>query len=159
LIIIEEDGLRRLGARRVETVLARHFLIDRYAVLYSLADEELVAELHGIVVFPRMTYIDIQQTVSIDVGNADSRTPCTVAGQMRLFRRVFETEIPLVKEQFIGTGVAGKKDIVQSVAIQIGDADARTVVEVFVAEHVERIVLPDIIRERYPGLFFVEEGE
>src|SRR6185312_114617 len=131
--------------RRVKTVGGGHILIDGDTVLYSLADKKLVAEAGRIIVFAGMTDIDIQQTVAIDVGDADARAPGPVAGKVCLPGHILEPEIPFVEKQFIGTGIAGKKNVVESVAIEIGDPDARAVVEVLVAENIERIVFPDIV--------------
>ena len=106
-----------------------------------------------------MADIDIQEAVAVDIGDADAGAPGAVAGDVRLPGDILEFKVPFVKEQFIGTGITRKENIIEAVIVKICDAYAGSVIEVFIAHDVEAVVLFDLIQEIDAGLFFGHERE
>jgi hypothetical protein len=102
--------------------------------------------------------IDIGIAIVIDIGYADPRTPsCRL--QTRRRRDIFEPEISLVDIQPAADHTPAKEQVGQAILIKIAYPDPRTIVHIFVDEHIHRIAFRDRIAEANMGLPRIHFGK
>ena len=159
LIIIEKDGLRGLGSGGVQSIFLCHLLVDGNTVADTLTDEKFVAQFRRIIIFPAMTHIDVHQSVTVDIGYTYPGGPGPIAGDVGLVGDVLEGEIAFIQEQLVVACITGKENVVQSVAVKVSNAYARAVVQVFIAEDVQRVILFDLIEVMDTGLPVIHQRE
>ena len=143
LIIIKKGGLGG-KALVVKPVLLRLLGKPCFSVgLLARVDEKLV----GRMLKAGMAEVDVRPAVLVHIGHAHARTPAT-RGNACLGGLVGKLEVALVQVQFAGCLVSRKKQVGESVVVEVGGCHATAVVEI--------IVFKDVVVEiRLEGVFKV----
>ena len=95
----------------------------------AIIDEQFIAALLSFQV-TRFAYIDIEVTIAIDIGHCNPGWPYIPGSKTGFFGNILKLEIAFVEIKSIGGLAAAKKDIGQSVVIDIADGHAAAVVEI-----------------------------
>jgi hypothetical protein len=96
--------------------------------------------------------IDIQKTIPIDIGHADSCGPNALDPKSRFLGNVFKFEIAFVQVKAIRGLVACKENIDQAIVVDVAECDAGSIEKIAKSIGVELFGKGKIISEINPGM-------
>jgi hypothetical protein len=111
-------------------------------------------------VFPEGgAHVEVLPAVPVDVDHGHAGAPVAVPPYVRLVGHVLKFQVALVEVQLVGHHVAGKVNVGPAVVVEVADADAPTVVNVFFRQDVKRVAFGDGVRKVNPGLVGGKQGK
>src|SRR5438477_11894577 len=157
-VAIEKHGLCG-KPDQVEAICCGTFFEPGNALpVAALVDEELIMSRERRVA-AHVRYIDIEQSVAVDVDEHNSGRPELRLRSEGAIRNILESEIPLVDVQPVLTLVRREVEVRQTVAVEISGRNTATVVVVEVIEDVQRRCGLQLVDEADPRCLRIQQLE
>ncbi len=100
------------------------------------------------------TNINIEPAIVIDIYHYNSGTPILLVNKSRLLRNIFKLPITFVFIKLVGAHIGRKKNICESIIIDITNGYASAVIKIAVGKNIEVFCICYIIGKVNAGRFF-----
>ena len=107
----------------------------------------------------RITDINIQPAIIIDIHHGHAGTPHTILTESGLSRYILKTHPAFIQVQFILPHITGQNHIGQAIIIDIAQSYPSAIIKVAETETVVRFIINHGIGEIYTGGSTVQQGK
>src|SRR5690242_859184 len=104
-------------------------------------DKKLVAAQGRVIHTPGITNKDVEPAIVIDIHHHHTCAELELISKSCFGRNIFKLEIAFIKVKFIAALVGRKKDIGQSIIIDITDRHAAAIIKITVVKNIDGIVV------------------